>query len=254
MLAAMAGTALAADPAASPPAESTSAVYKISGLHCPMCGSTIEDSLKKVKGVHEIKVDFQAKSADVKFDERELSAQHLAKNIADTPHMMGAGMHYGGALVLSVPDVKDAASAAKAQTALTKVPGVAQATANPEQHTIAVQFASQGNATSQQLIDALQHAGYKATQSGNASAAMESHPAKPAEAQRENIAKLSPDDQQAATKQAVCPISGDPLGAMGMPVKIDLDGHPVFLCCEDCRADAVKQKDQVLKKLGFTKD
>lgn len=252
MLAAMAGTALAADSAASPAAEPTSAEYMITGLHCPMCSSTIEESLKKVKGVQEVKVDFQAKNAHVKFDERQMSAQQLAQAIANTPHMMGSGMHYGGMLVLRVPDVNDAASAAKAQSALSKVPGVAQATANPEQHTVVVQFAAQGKTTSQQLMDALREGGLNAAAPSH-SAKAESHAAGMTDVQQKNLAKLSPDDQQAAAKQGVCPISGDPLGAMGMPVKIELDGHTVFLCCEDCRADAMKKKDEVLKKLGFEK-
>ena len=155
----------AAGPAATKAADSnvTSATYALSGLHCPGCGPTIENSLKKTKGVQEISVNFDSKNAHVKFDESQLSAQQLANAIAATPHMMGANLRYGGSLVLNVPDVKDAASAAKAKAALSKLPGVAQATANPDQHTLTVQFAAQGKTTSQQLFDALKQAGMNAT-------------------------------------------------------------------------------------------
>lgn len=154
----------AEDPSATKKAaDATSATYVITGLHCPPCATTVENSLKKLKGVQTVSVDYQTKSAKVKFDESQLSAQQLAQAIADTPHMMGAGMHYGGLLALSSPDLKDATSAAKTKDALSEVPGVAQVTPFPKQHTLTVRFDASGKITTQQLIEALKQVGLKAS-------------------------------------------------------------------------------------------
>ena len=93
----------------------------------------------------------------------------------------------------------------------------------------------------------------KADSSGSASPAPTAGAIKLTAAQLQNIAKLAPADQPTAIKQAVCPITGQPLGSMGKPEKIELDGHVVFLCCPACRDDAQRKKDDVLQKLGLIK-
>ena len=93
----------------------------------------------------------------------------------------------------------------------------------------------------------------KADSSGSASPAPTAGAIKLTAAQLQNIAKLASADQPAAIKQAVCPITGQPLGSMGKPEKIELDGHVVFLCCPACRDDAQRKKDEVLQKLGLMK-
>lgn len=55
---------------------------------------------------------------------------------------------------------------------------------------------------------------------------------------RAGLAKLDPADRKLAAAQKSCPILKGPLGAMGKPVKLTLDGQPVFLCCKGCEADA----------------
>lgn len=56
---------------------------------------------------------------------------------------------------------------------------------------------------------------------------------------REGLAKLSPADRRLAEEQRFCPIQGDTrLGEMGKPVKLMLDGRPVFLCCKNCEKKA----------------
>jgi RND family efflux transporter MFP subunit len=53
-----------------------------------------------------------------------------------------------------------------------------------------------------------------------------------------NLAKLSTPDQRLAQEQKLCPIQGGPLGGMGPPVKVLLDGQPVLLCCKGCESKA----------------
>ena len=64
------------------------------------------------------------------------------------------------------------------------------------------------------------------------------------------LAKLSTEDRAWAEKQADCVGGGDALGSMGMPIKLDLDGTPVFICCEGCRDTAIENKDEILANLA----
>ena len=147
-----------------PRAEVTKAAYLVSGLHCPPCATTVEESLRKVNGVKSVRVDLPGKYATVEFDETVISAQEVARAVSATPHMMGKDMRYGGVLVLSVPGVKDEATGKKATAALGKVQGVAKVTPYPEQQAVGVAFTDTGKVTSKQLIEALEPAGLKGTQ------------------------------------------------------------------------------------------
>jgi copper chaperone CopZ len=156
---------LAAAPAMAedPPPPATKGTYVIRGLHCPPCTTTIASSLKKTPGVRSVKVDWATKNAWIDFDESAVSAQQLARLIAATPHMMGRNMKYSGSLALKAPGVLDEATAAKAVGALQQVPGVAKVTPYSKQRCVMVEFAGQGNVTTQQLIEALEAAGIEAS-------------------------------------------------------------------------------------------
>jgi uncharacterized protein (TIGR03000 family) len=65
----------------------------------------------------------------------------------------------------------------------------------------------------------------------------------------ENLARLSTEDRKLAEAQSVCPISGDPLGALGVPIKITLKGQPVLLCCKDCIEKAKVNSDKTLGRV-----
>jgi len=147
---------LAADPGA------TKATLSITGLHCPPCTRTVESSVRGVKGVRSISVDWSTKSAKVEFDEQAISAQQVASAIVGTPHMMGGGLKYGSWLSLNVPDLKDETAAKTAREALGKVPGVANVAPFVAQHTVSVQFGGEGKATTTDLIAALKKAGLDA--------------------------------------------------------------------------------------------
>jgi len=68
------------------------------------------------------------------------------------------------------------------------------------------------------------------------------------------LAKLSPEDRALAEAQRWCPVlEKSRLGSMGAPVKLILEGQPVFLCCASCREAALKDPQQTLAKLkAFT--
>lgn len=63
----------------------------------------------------------------------------------------------------------------------------------------------------------------------------------------EAIAKLPVEDREAAIAQKFCAVeSKSRLGSMGMPFKIMIEGKPVFLCCEGCREEALKDPRETL--------
>jgi hypothetical protein len=48
--------------------------------------------------------------------------------------------------------------------------------------------------------------------------------------------RLSPEDQLLVAKQKVCPVTEEPLGSMGTPVRVVVEGRPVFICCKGCES------------------
>lgn len=76
--------------------------------------------------------------------------------------------------------------------------------------------------------------------------------AAPAGDDLKNIGQLPEADRQLALAQRICPVTGAPLGSMGVPVKITLRGQPVFLCCKGCMGKAKRSPDETLKKVADT--
>jgi hypothetical protein len=65
----------------------------------------------------------------------------------------------------------------------------------------------------------------------------------------DGLGELAPADRVLALKQRVCPITGQKLGEMGTPVKVDVKGRPVFVCCEGCKDKLLAQPDKFLAKI-----
>lgn len=65
----------------------------------------------------------------------------------------------------------------------------------------------------------------------------------------EGLAELSPEDKESAMKQHICPVSGEMLGSMGTPIKVDVSGRQVWICCEGCRDSLLAEPDKYLAKL-----
>lgn len=57
------------------------------------------------------------------------------------------------------------------------------------------------------------------------------------------LAKLSPEDRRLAKQQQVCPVTGEPLGSMGVPTKISLEGKSIFICCAGCE-DTIRENPE----------
>ncbi len=63
------------------------------------------------------------------------------------------------------------------------------------------------------------------------------------------LAKLSPTDRAIAERQRICPVADFALGSMGTPRKVDVNGTPVFICCEGCRESLLAEPEKYLAKL-----
>jgi Cu(I)/Ag(I) efflux system membrane fusion protein len=65
--------------------------------------------------------------------------------------------------------------------------------------------------------------------------------------------KLRPEDRRLAKIQEVCPITGFRLGSMDVPVKIELKGRTIFLCCGSCPSKARANEQGTLDKIDQRK-
>lgn len=69
------------------------------------------------------------------------------------------------------------------------------------------------------------------------------------------LAKLSPSDRAIAQAQGSCPVLDEsPLGAMGVPVKVTVDGQDVFVCCQSCVKQATKESAATLRRVEVLKE
>jgi hypothetical protein len=63
------------------------------------------------------------------------------------------------------------------------------------------------------------------------------------------LAGLTPEDRALAEKQGICPVTEELLGLMGTPVKVDVNGRSVFVCCGGCKEDLLAKPNEYLAKL-----
>ena len=63
------------------------------------------------------------------------------------------------------------------------------------------------------------------------------------------LASLSPADRALAQKQRICPVTDEPLGAMGAPMKVSVQGRDVFVCCAGCKDPLTNDPATYLAKL-----
>jgi Cu(I)/Ag(I) efflux system membrane fusion protein len=69
-----------------------------------------------------------------------------------------------------------------------------------------------------------------------------------------SLAKLSREDRKLVDAQHFCPILSDNrLGSMGVPIKVMVEGQPVFLCCPVCKDKALADPKGTLAKVAQLK-
>jgi len=60
-------------------------------------------------------------------------------------------------------------------------------------------------------------------------------------------------DKELIEKQKTCPVTDQPLGSMGKPVRVVVKKRTVFLCCAGCKKKLLADPDKYLKKLDENK-
>lgn len=68
------------------------------------------------------------------------------------------------------------------------------------------------------------------------------------ETEDEAVAELSAEELALVEEQVFCPVGGK-LGTMGTPVKVMVEGKPVFICCEGCRGPLLEDPEKYLAEL-----
>src|SRR3990167_1400224 len=59
----------------------TNQTYRVKGMHCASCASTIEKTFKKTDGVSSAEVNYGTETAKVSFDHSKTNSEHLSKKI-----------------------------------------------------------------------------------------------------------------------------------------------------------------------------
>jgi hypothetical protein len=62
-------------------------------------------------------------------------------------------------------------------------------------------------------------------------------------------APADPSDAERIARQKVCPVLGEPLGSMGPPVRVTIEGRVVFLCCKGCEPELRAHPRKYLAKV-----
>ena len=69
------------------------------------------------------------------------------------------------------------------------------------------------------------------------------------ESMEKGLASLSESDRASAMEQHVCPVTGEMLGTMGAPIKVNVKDHDVWVCCNGCTDKLKSDPDNYLAKL-----
>lgn len=67
---------------------------------------------------------------------------------------------------------------------------------------------------------------------------------------RPGVFKATLADIDAVKAQGVCPVMDEPLGGMGTPLKVDVKGKAVFICCAGCAKKLNAEPDKYLRQLA----
>gem|GEM_PF-2439670 len=64
------------------------------------------------------------------------------------------------------------------------------------------------------------------------------------------LAQLTADDRPLVQQQGMCPVMDEPLGGHGTPIKLLVDGRPLYVCCEGCVEQVEQNPYFFLDKVG----
>jgi Cu(I)/Ag(I) efflux system membrane fusion protein len=62
--------------------------------------------------------------------------------------------------------------------------------------------------------------------------------------------RFTAEERALIARQKVCPVTGEPLDSMGGPVRVDVAGRTVFICCKGCEKALRREPEKYLPKLA----
>lgn len=65
--------------------------------------------------------------------------------------------------------------------------------------------------------------------------------------------EISPELKTRIVAQRICPVTGKPLGSMGTPLKVNVAGRVVLICCEGCEGPLLKSPEKYLARWNEAK-
>ncbi len=107
----------------------------IIGMHCASCVVTIEKALKRTPGIQKAKVNLGAEAAYVEFDPEKVTLEDIIAKIREVGYSVAIEK-----LRLKVSELRDVNQAKTLETAVSKVPGVINASANITTQRLFVEF------------------------------------------------------------------------------------------------------------------
>jgi hypothetical protein len=63
------------------------------------------------------------------------------------------------------------------------------------------------------------------------------------------LAGFADGDRESVLAQKICLVGGEPLGSMGAPEKVDVNGTTIWICCEGCRETLLEDSEKYLAQL-----
>lgn len=72
---------------------------------------------------------------------------------------------------------------------------------------------------------------------------------KPAPTVKEPPTPATSEDETLIAKQKICPVTDEPLGSMGKPMRLKVEGRTVFICCKACEKELRSNAGKYLAKL-----
>jgi hypothetical protein len=67
--------------------------------------------------------------------------------------------------------------------------------------------------------------------------------------ERERYDKLSAEDKKLVDEQRLCPVTGEELLSMAVPIRMMAKGQPIMICCRGCKEDIENKPDEMVRKV-----
>jgi copper chaperone CopZ len=205
------GSASSAPTAEEQAAATATAAFRVTGMTCASCGVTIRTALGKVEGVAEVKVDSDVGTATVRYDPARVMPERIAAVITDAGYP---------ATVVTAGASTGQRAASDADTVAMSDPAPVPAPRPAAWETIDPKFEGCGGGG----------CGTRLTGSSP------------------DIV-IQPGAQ--VGQRTLCLVSGAAFEVEKSSVHREVDGRPVYLCCESCAEYFDAHRDQVLALRGF---